>query len=47
VRGGREGGEGGFPSAKLSDSEICNFNDLKKICSGFDHKLFKVIQCKL
>ncbi len=47
MRGGREGGKGGFPSAKLSDSEICNFNDLKKICSGFDHKLFKIIQCKL
>ncbi len=45
--GGREGGEVGFSSAKLSDREICNFNDLKKICTGFDHKLFKKIQCKL
>ncbi len=46
MRGGRDG-RGGFPSAKLSDSEICNFNDLKKICTGFDHKLLKIIQCKL
>ncbi len=40
MRGWREGREGVFPSAKLSDSEICNVNDLKNICTGFDHKLF-------